>query len=171
MIVIHYIPTITRFKMQPSPIQLVEMTYLGIKVWPQPYTEETDAAEQPTIPFDFNGVFFSERIETHIVDDNKDDPKLYGVKLRIAIENKKGKIAPYDLDIEIAGLFEIKSKVPKEEREDMIVVNGCAVLYSAIRDQIMTITARCSRGVFILPTVNFLDKIKKETDVPPAVSK
>lgn len=150
--------------MQPSPIQLKEMAYLGIKVWPQPLdeTEETDG--QSKKPFDFNGVMIGERVEITILG-NADDPVVFGVKLRITIENKEGKIAPYTLDVEAAGLFEISKKIQKGKREEMVMVNGCAVLYSAIRDQVMTISARCVQGTLILPTVNFLDKVKKKTDI------
>lgn len=149
--------------MLPSPIQLKEMTYLGIKVWPQPIEEVTDEPSEP-IPFDFNGVLISERIETQIFGD-ENNPVLYGVKLRIAIENKEGKIAPYTIDVEVAGIFEIFEKIEKEKREEMIIINGSALLFSAIRDQVMTISARCSQGVFILPTVNFLDKVKKGPEI------
>jgi len=148
--------------MQPSQIQLKEMVYLGIKVWPQPL----DGTEEPTTtPFDFNGVVIGERIETQTFGDEA-DPLLYGVKLRIAIENAEGKIAPYTLDIEVAGYFEVSNKIQKENREEMVIVNGCAVLYSAIRDQVMTLSARSSQGTLILPTVNFLDRVKKKTEVP-----
>jgi preprotein translocase subunit SecB len=156
--------------MQPSPIQLKEMVYLGIKVWPQQLDENETPLEQAEdqtskpVPFDFNGVVIGERIETKIFGD-ENDPTLYGVKLRIAIENKEGKIAPYTLEVEVAGFFEIIGNIPIEERENMIIANGSAVLYSGIRDQVMTISARCSQGIFILPTVNFLDRIKKEPDV------
>lgn len=149
--------------MLPSPIQLKEMVYLGIKVWPQPTEEAKEKLPEP-VPFDFNGVIIAEGIETQTIGD-ENDPLIYGVKLRIAIENKEGKIAPYTLDVEVAGFFEIIGKIPKEKREEMIIVNGCAVLYSAIRDQVMTISARCSQGVFILPTVNFLDKVQKKEGV------
>lgn len=150
--------------MQPSPIQLKEMAYLGIKVWPEPPDETEGADDQTKAPFDFNGVMIGERVETSIFGD-VNDPVLFGIKLRIAIENKEGKLAPYALDVEAAGLFEISKKIQKEKREEMVMVNGCAVLYSAIRDQVMTLSARCSRGTFILPTVNFLDKVKKKTDI------
>ena len=148
--------------MRPSPIQLKEMVYLGIKVWPQ-LLEETDG-QVTAASFDFNGVMIGERIEVQILGE-EDNPMFYGVKLRISVENKEGKIAPYDLDVEVAGVFEIiNKKIKKEEREEMVTVNGCAVLYSAIRDQIMTLTARSVRGALILPTVNFQDKVEKKTD-------
>lgn len=153
--------------MLPSPIQLKEMIYLGIKVWAQPIENVEEGKEAPAVDFDFNGVRIGERIESQAFAETENaEPTLYGVKLRIAIENKEGKIAPYTIDVEVAGYFEVNKNVPLEKREDLVIVNGTAVLYSAIREQVMTITARSSQGKFILPTVNFQDRLNTEAGKP-----
>lgn len=141
-----------------SPIQLKEMLYIGVKVWPN-IREEWD--NQIASQFDFHGVEIIEYINTQILDD-ENDPLLYALQLRIAIENKKGKLTPYDIDIAIHGNFSISEEVKKEDRENMVTINGLAILYSAIRDQVMAISSRCVHGIFILPTVNFLDKKKEK---------
>lgn len=145
--------------MQPSPIQLREMHYHGIMVRPRPL-EEDENDKLPETPFDFNGVTIGESITMHTLKD-QNDRLSYLVILRIAIKNESWKIAPYSIDVEVSGLFEItNNKIPDEKHEEMAIVNGCAVLYSAIREQVMTLSSRCIRGTFILPTVNFQDKIK-----------
>lgn len=144
--------------MLPSPIQLKDMSYLGIKVWPRQQKEGEPAFEQP---FDFDDVMIGEGAE--VVALPEDEAKtIYAVKLHIMIENKEGKLAPYDIDIEAAGMFVISDKIKAEEREEMMTVNGCAVLYGCIRDQVLTLTSRCSNGPLMLPTVNFLDRKKKK---------
>lgn len=150
--------------MQPSPIHLMEMYYLGISVVPQ-FPQNADEVPSPGFArgFDFNGVNIGETIKFNIFS-TKNNELTYGVNLRIVISNNEGKIAPYAIDIEASGLFVISESVPKEKHEEMAIVNGCAILYSAIREQVMTITSRCYGGLFILPTVNFLDKIKKENN-------
>ncbi|WP_292993514.1 protein-export chaperone SecB [Nitrosomonas sp.] len=145
--------------MQPSPIQLREMHYHGIMVRPRPFEEDENDKLTET-SFDFNGVNIGESIAMHTLKD-KNDQLSYHVILRIAIKNESGKIAPYTIDVEASGLFEItNNKIPDEKHEEMAIVNGCAILYSAIREQVMTLSSRCIRGTFLLPTVNFQDKIK-----------
>lgn len=148
--------------MQPSQIQLTDFAYLGIKVVAkQPPEEEQGSA---TENFDFNGVEIGEGINLSILDEKQDDSKQFALKLHIVIANKSGKIAPYDIDIEVAGIFSIQpnSNIPVSERENFVIANGCAVLYGAIRDQVLTLTSRSARGPLMLPTVNFLDHLKTE---------
>lgn len=154
--------------MQPSQIQLTDLAYLGIKVVARHSPEEEQGRE--AVDFDFNGVEIGEGIDLSVLGDNKDDPKHFALKLHIAIDNKAGKIAPYDIDIEVAGIFSIQqnSNIPVSEHENFIIVNGCAVLYGAIRDQVLTLTSRSARGPLMLPTVNFLDHLKKNKQVSGA---
>ena len=142
--------------MQPSPIQLKYMQYLGIKVLTREFTATKGESAQD---FNFEGVTIGERVGIVVMGD-KEDPRMFAIRLHITIANEEGKTAPYDVDVEVAGSFSISDKIPKENREELVLVNGCSMLYSAIRDQIMTLSARFHHGVMILPTVNFLDKVK-----------
>jgi hypothetical protein len=140
-------------QMRPSQLQLLDLVYLNIKITSRQLIEGENAA----LPFDFDGVQITEGADFSILDDDKDDPRQFALKFRIALENKIGKAAPYDVDIEVAGVFSIISDMPAADREDFVRVNGCAVLYGAIRDQVLTLTSRSARGALMLPTVNFLD--------------
>lgn len=153
-----YVLTTLCTKMQPSQIQLKDMRYLGIKVSVRTLEKDNDT---PPEDFNFQGVEIGERAQVVLVSD-EDEPPMFAVRLQITITNETGKLAPYDLDIDIAGFFTISDRIEKEKQEEFVTVNGCAVLYSAIRDQVMTLTARSHHGTLILPTVNFLDKIKKK---------
>jgi len=143
--------------MLPSQIQIKTMWYLGIKVWPR---NDVPAGTDDVL-FDFNDVMIGESVELIEIPPDSAKDNIYGLKLCIRIDNKEGKLAPYDIDVEAAGIFEISSNVKKEEREDFLTVNGCAVLYSAIRDQVLTLTARSANGQLMLPTVHFLDHHKE----------
>ncbi len=136
----------------------MNMQYLGIKVLTREFAADDGESAQD---FNFGGVTIGERVGIAVLGD-KDDPRMFAIRLHITIANEEGKIAPYDVDVEVAGSFSISDKIPKENREDLVMVNGCSILYSAIRDQVMTISARCHHGAMILPTVNFLDKIKQK---------
>lgn len=148
--------------MQPSIIQLLEISFVGIKVWPKPIEQ---FKEQNIATFDFNEVEIGETSETFLLN-NQDDSLFYGVMLHIAIENKRGKISPYDIDVRVVGHFKISKNIPKEKRENLVTVNGCSMLYSAIREQVMTLSSRSVHGMLILPTVNFQDKIKEDKNIP-----
>lgn len=139
--------------MLPSKLQLHELYYLSIKIAARPITPNADES----VPFNFNGVNIAEGVDLTEVDEDKEDPKLFVLKFRILIENKEGKIAPYDIDIDAAGVFSVNPSLPLAERQEFVLINGCSVLYGAIRDQILTLTARSARGPLLLPTVNFLD--------------
>lgn len=143
------------------------MYYLGILVLPQSSNE--DGNNVSAVDFNFDGVMIGESIKTQVFTE-PDGRQTYGVNLRITIDNEKGKTAPYKVDIEISGNFAIIKKIEEEKREEMAIVNGCAILYSAIREQIMALTSRCLNGTLILPTVNFYDKIKREI-APPEIKK
>lgn len=62
----------------------------------------------------------------------------------------------------MVGHFRINKDVPLEKRYNLISVNGCSMLYGAIREQVMNITARSVHGMLVLPTASFKDKIKEE---------
>ncbi|MBK8605017.1 MAG: protein-export chaperone SecB [Saprospiraceae bacterium] len=137
------------------------MQFVGVKVWPQPH-EQFEG--QNIASFDFNEVEIGEISETYLLT-NEDDPLFYGVMLHIVIENKRGKIAPYDINVRVVGHFKIKKSIAKEERADLVTVNGCSMLYGAIREQVMTLSARSVHGMLILPTVSFQDKVKKDKNI------
>lgn len=145
--------------MLPSPLQLKELTFLGINITPRQMGENETHSGQP---FTFDDVMIGEHIEVALIGEQPetDDQRLFAVKLRIIIANEEGKPAPYSIDMEVVGLFEVSDKIQKENREEMALINGCAVLYSAIRDQVHTYTSRSIYGSLILPTVNFLDRKK-----------
>jgi preprotein translocase subunit SecB len=141
------------------------MLYLGIKVLSR--TIDGDK-EKAAVGFDFAGVMINETSGIAVIGDT-DNPRLFGVNLRITVSNEEGKPAPYDIDVETVGSFTINAKIPKERRQELVLVNGCAMLYSAIRDQVMTLTARSYHGTLTLPTVNFLDKIERKHEADATV--
>lgn len=140
--------------MQPSPIQLKNLVYLGFRVWARTLSEDEQKANET--PFDFNDVMIAEGVDVRPLDGEQHT--LFAVQLHIVIENKEGKLAPYDVDIEVAGLFEVNQSVPKEDRRELVDVNGCSVLYGAIRDLVLNLSSRSANGPLMLPTVNFLDR-------------
>lgn len=93
------------------------MQFVGVKVWPQPH-EQFEG--QNIASFDFNEVEIGEISETYLLT-NEDDPLFYGVMLHIVIENKRGKIAPYDINVRVVGHFKIKRVLQKKREQTWLL--------------------------------------------------
>jgi preprotein translocase subunit SecB len=139
--------------MLPSKIQLHELLYFTFNI----SARENDSKDRETVPFDFNGVNVGESASLNVIDENKEDPKQFALKLRIVIENKEGKPAPYNVEVEVAGLFLVNPIMPVEERAEFVLINGSSVIYGAIREEVLGLTSRGVNGPLMLPTVTFLD--------------
>ena len=61
----------------------------------------------------------------------------------------------YEAEVGIQGLVEVNSGFPEEKREQLAFVNGLSLLYSAVREILLTVTGRCVHGPMCLPTLNF----------------
>ncbi len=155
--------------MQPSPIQLRQIFFRHISI--RPKNEEDDNLS--AVDFDFDGVIIHDGSRVQLVEATKDDQlPIYCITLRIIIKNEEGKICPYTIDMEVAGFFEIFTKdLTESKREELALINGCSMLYSIIREHVMSFTSRCPNGALIIPTVNFLDKMDKEHNVEEDISK
>ncbi|SOD15994.1 protein-export chaperone SecB [Nitrosomonas ureae] len=141
--------------MQPSPIQLKTILFRGVFVWPRSFESTEDSKIYDASKFDFEGVDITEfaRLEQP----SPESFGLYELIFRISIKNETGKKTPYLVDMEVYGSFDV-SGLDIKSHTDMVLVNGCSILYSAIREQVFSITSRSIYGPFILPTVNFLDR-------------
>lgn len=138
--------------MQPSPLQLKEYNFTLVHV-----KAREDVSPSSDGLLDMDGVTIDERIQWGVADQDPDDPLGFGLKLYVGILNEAGKTLPYDIEVEVQGLFVFDPVVPKEKRESLLMVNGSAILYSVMREQVLSLTARGAHGPVMLPTVNFLD--------------
>ena len=89
---------------------------------------------------------------------------MYLVSLRLVIDNQPSaeepnrKFSPYLIDIETAGVILLPKGAEKlGPPTDLVSVNGAALLWSAIREQLLTLTSRMPAGPVMLPTVHFHD--------------
>jgi preprotein translocase subunit SecB len=65
----------------------------------------------------------------------------------------------YEADVAIQGIVEVHESFPTERREQLAVVNGLGLLYSAVRELLLMMTARSVHGLMCLPTLNFIDVV------------
>ncbi|NQX01089.1 protein-export chaperone SecB [bacterium] len=74
--------------------------------------------------------------------------------------------ANYQGMIEFEGIFDIHPEFPAEKTEEMVRMNGGAILYGAIREMVLNLSSRSKHGPFELPTIDARMFIK-----PPAILK
>ena len=78
------------------------------------------------------------------------------------------RFSPYLVDIEAGAVVRaLPGAEVLGDIQDLIVVNGTSLLWSAIREQVCSLTARMPAGQVMLPTVNFHDlkRQNREQDV------
>ncbi len=94
---------------------------------------------------------------------HEEDPRSWRVILGLKQSGDKEKGCPYYTFLfEVAGLFSVDEDYPAEKTEQLIRVNGAAVLYGAIREMAANLSARGPYPSITLPTVTFLDEAQSE---------
>lgn len=116
---------------------------------------EADFSADPLEPngFDFNGAMLSWSLD-HGFDE---EAKRWWVAVDFATGEAEGKPrCPYAIDIQAVGFFGVSEAVPESKVEALVLENGAALVYGAIRDLVSTITARGVLGPLMLPTPTFV---------------
>ncbi|PAW75209.1 MAG: hypothetical protein B9S38_02285 [Verrucomicrobiia bacterium Tous-C4TDCM] len=93
------------------------------------------------------------------------------VQLGVAFEGKDDAPVNYRGRVEYEGLFKIHADFPEEKREDLVRMNGGAILYGAVREYIVGMTCRSKHGVMELPTIDARMFVKKPGSGATAAAK
>ncbi len=167
--------------MKTAPIQVSQISFRRISVEVDAARIPEDGSPPSDLAFDFEKV----KIATHVSfspEEESDAPgSSFFLILRVVIDNQVSddsdvRFSPYLVDIEAGTVIRA---LPGSERlgdvEDLVVVNGTSLLWSAIREQVCNLTARMPAGLVMLPTVNFHDlkqhREKKSPQPATAASK
>jgi preprotein translocase subunit SecB len=70
--------------------------------------------------------------------------------------------AAYQISLKIIGFFSFVEGTAEETMNKMIGLNGLTILYGVSRGIVAQATANCPHGKFILPSVNFVELLKKK---------
>lgn len=70
----------------------------------------------------------------------------------------------YEGEMKVQGLVEVTGNVPEDRKEQLALVNGFSLLYSAAREMLLNITARSRHGGVTLPTISFVSMVKEATE-------
>lgn len=137
--------------MEPSRLRLETYHLTKISVIPRPATDATPLGQYA----DFSNVEFGSNVSLHELTE-KDSPNVrQGLSLVLTAKPGEGCTFPYDIEMEMMGVFDTND-LPSEKRDVLLLVNGSSMLYSAMREMLLTITQRCMHGPVMLPSVNFI---------------
>lgn len=167
--------------MRTAPIQLSQISFRRVSVELDAARIPEDGSTPKNVAFDFDGV----NIATHVSFSPADEAERPGtalfLALRVVIDNQtadgdQARYSPYLVDIEAGALVRaLPGAEALGDIEDLVVVNGTSMLWSAIREQVCTLTARMPAGQVMLPTVNFHDlkrqNREQEADKTPAAKR
>ncbi|NOY64146.1 MAG: hypothetical protein GXO97_01905, partial [Nitrospirae bacterium] len=64
--------------------------------------------------------------------------------------------------LKLNGFFSFPEGTEEETIKKMIGLNGLVILYGTARGIVAQATANCLHGKFILPSVNFIELVKKK---------
>ena len=128
-----------------SPLQLKNYFFTHLSVHANPKgTQAGSLTLEPSISFQKNA----------------DTASQWSLAVRVILKSNDPQTPfPYEADISIQGLVEVHESFPAEKREQLAVVNGLGLLYSAIREMVLTVTARLANGPLCLPTLNFTEVV------------
>ena len=80
----------------------------------------------------------------------------YLLKLGLSYIPSKTSKVPYQFEFNIEGIFVLGDMEKNEDEcKKLVVVNGGSMLYSAVRDQLLTLSARHLYGPMLLPSLDF----------------
>lgn len=158
--------------MKPSPVQLMQLMFKHVKVELDPAHLPAEVPNPLTSVFTFDGVSLQSEVGIGEADPDHERGTVFFVELRVVVDNepnpdnKDQKYAPYKVDVAVEGVVLIpKGAEQLADAEDLAAVNGASMLWSAVREQVLTITSRMRAGPVVLPSVHFHD-LKKRNDAP-----
>lgn len=150
--------------MRAAPVQLLQVVFKKLLVeWDERHAPP-DPPNPFTAPFVFDGVDLSTEFSFGELDRDHERGRMYLVSLRLIVDNeprdddKNQQFSPYLIDVEARGVVLIPNGAEKlAPPDDLAAVNGASLLWSSIREQIVSASARMMAGQVMLPTMNFHD--------------
>jgi|ERR1039458_5765940 preprotein translocase subunit SecB len=93
------------------------------------------------------------------------NPNQWRLVLSLELGSREAaKAFAYEGEMKVQGLVEVTGNVPEDRKEQLALVNGFSLLYSAAREMLLNITARSRHGGVTLPTISFVSMVKEATE-------
>ena len=137
--------------MEPSRLRLETYHLTKISIIPRSNVEATPLGQFA----DFSNVEFGSNVSLHELTEKDGQNVRQGLSLVLTAKPSEGSAFPYDIEMEMMGVFDTND-LPESKRDVLLLVNGSSMLYSAMREMLLTITQRCMHGPVLLPSVSFV---------------
>jgi len=118
------------------------------------FTEVMIASTPKGVDADVDKVDLDKRPDLYQSPENKRD---WSVTLTVEIKSKEGAEAPYSGEVEAFGFFSVSEKWKESDIEKLVYINGCGIVYAAIREMVTNITVRGFFDPLILPSCSFAE--------------
>lgn len=162
--------------MNIAPIQMVELSFRKLSAEVD-FDHLPDGSEPRDAHSLLENVGMRTQVRTQKLE--RDDPRgtPHFVTLRILIDNERHeeepdqRFSPYLIDVEAGAVVVLAPGIERlGDPEDLLAVNGPALVWGSIREQVMNLTARMPAGPALLPSVNFHDlrKSAKAKEAAPS---
>lgn len=163
--------------MKAAPLQLLQVMFRKVSV----ELDEAHAPEVPPNPYTSLFVFDDVEIVTEFgiveLDPNHEQGRLFLVNLRVVVDNQpvqevpNRKFSPYLIDVEARGVVLVPKGAEKlAPANSLAAVNGASLLWSSVREQVVSVTSRMFAGPVMLPTMNFHDLKNETREAGPAAA-
>lgn len=130
--------------MSNSPLQLNRSVFTDVRLTAQPDVPDTQVELQ------------METIVEYQAQVSNANPRNWVLTVRVHIKSPNEKPTMYVGTVQCIGAFTVAPEWPADQIEKLVVVNGCGMLYSSIREMVSIIVAR---GPYVsppLPSMSFV---------------
>jgi preprotein translocase subunit SecB len=129
-----------------SQLQLKQLYFTAIRLEQQ----ESGSMEAPI------------RVSTKIEGaEDKANARILNIRLNVTVGGDPEKPLAYTGNVTVVGQFEVAESFDVIRHIDVMRVNAVSLLYGAVREMIMTLSARSGPGVLCLPTLSFAELPKR----------
>lgn len=150
--------------MKPSPVQLLQLFFQKLSVEVDSRHLPSELRNPLTEPFLFDGVTLRTTIGINEPEQPSPDENVFQLSFELVVDNE-GKVdkpdqrySPYKLDVQVVAWVRLhRNAEALGPLRDLALVNGAALIWSTIREQVAMTTGRMPYGSVQLPTVHFQD--------------
>jgi hypothetical protein len=139
--------------MNRSPLQLKHYHFVSLALQAREDIDPASLAESAGPYPDFDGITLEPEVSL-FSDDDAGECGPYLLRLAMGYHPEDDHF-PYSFEVVIEGVFSLEDGSNTTDCKKTVVINGASVLYSAVREQLMTLSGRHLYGPMLLPALNF----------------
>lgn len=136
--------------MNQSPLRLERYVLLAIKLEPAANSEPAESGYQ----VDFDKADFRVGVNFSPIEISAGETR-FAVDLTLEAKPKAETVGfSYNFFLQMIGFFD-GQRIPEDKRNELVIVNGASMLYSAARELLLGLSARAIGGTVLLPSLSF----------------